>query len=102
METNEDKRYMVEFFLPPELTEKMLQSIPIQQKKVNQYFTEGKLLSYTLASDKRMLWALFVCSNEDELTDLVESLPMTRFFSYEYHEVMFHEMISLFPALSLN
>ena len=102
MNTNAESRYMVEFFLPDEFTTKMMQTIPSQRRMVNNLFTEGKLISYTLAADRSMLWAVFNCDSESKLISLVESLPMTRYFTYRYHEIMFHEMVSLFPAVSLN
>ncbi len=95
-------RYMVEFILPESFTVEMSAIIPAQRKKVDTYFYNGKLLSYTLAEDRSKLWAIFICQSEAELLNLIEKLPMTQFFDYNYHEVLFHEMVSHFPSFSLN
>lgn len=102
MDSSGSNRYMVEFLLPPTLSRKMMNTIPEQRNVVDNYFMNGKLLSYTLSVDRSKLWAVFSCETESELLELVESLPMTKYFNYEYNEVLFHEMVSLFPALSLN
>ncbi|MBK9255447.1 MAG: hypothetical protein IPM42_08170 [Saprospiraceae bacterium] len=93
---------MVEFLLPPVFTKEMADTIPEQRTVVDTFFLEGKLLSYTLAADRQKLWAIFMCHSESELIEQIESLPMTVYFEYRYHEVLFHEMVSLIPTLSLN
>jgi hypothetical protein len=95
-------RFMVEFILPEVFTIEMTDSIPEQRKKVDSYFYNSKLLSYTLAEDRSKLWAIFVCNSEAELINLIEKLPMTKYLDYNYHIVMFHEMVSHFPSFSLN
>jgi len=102
MSSGDKKRYMVEFLLPSVFTQEMADTIPEQRNVVDTFFLEGKLLSYTLASDRKKLWAIFTSYNESELIDYIESLPMTIYFEYDYHEVLFHEMVSLIPSLSLN
>ncbi|MGB4959512.1 MAG: hypothetical protein WBO36_08550 [Saprospiraceae bacterium] len=95
-------RYMVEFIIPDDFTREMAEAIPAQRTKVDTYFYTGKLLSYTLSSDRTKLWAIFVCQSEAELVTLIDKLPMTIFFDYNYHEVLFHEMVTRFPSFSLN
>jgi hypothetical protein len=102
MEFGKYKKFMVEFAVPHVFTQDMSDTIPEQQKAVDEYFLEGKLLSYTLAKDRHKLWAIFVSPSEDKLIVLIDNLPMTKFLKYDYHEVLFHEMVSLIPALSLN
>lgn len=95
-------QYMVVFDLPDDFTEEMINTISRQRRKVDQYFQTGKLVSYTLAADRRLLWAIFSCNDVSELKKLVDKLPMTRFFSYSYHDVMFHSTANAFPSFSLN
>ncbi|MBK9733764.1 MAG: hypothetical protein IPO92_01850 [Saprospiraceae bacterium] len=95
-------RYMVEFILPENFTDEMINTIPEQRKMVDKYFYSGKLLAYTLASDRSKLWSVFVCQSEAELINLVEKLPMTRFVDYTYLETLFHESVTQFPSFSLN
>ena len=95
-------RYMVEFTIPDDFTQEMAESIPAQRNKVETYFYNGKLLSYTLAADRSKLWAIFVCHSEAELINLIENLPMTKYLDYNYNQILFHEMITKFPSFSLN
>ncbi len=95
-------RYMVEFKLPEYFTDEMINTIPAQRLVVEKYFYSGKLLTYTLASDRSKLWSVFVCQSEAELINLVEKLPMTKFVDYSYTETLFHESVTQFPSFSLN
>ena len=101
-EKDRNIEYMVEFVLPEFLDEKMTKTIPAQRKFVERYFQTGKLLSYTLAADRSKLWSVFYCQSEAELINLIEKMPMTRYFDYNYHEILFHEMTKLFPGFSNN
>lgn len=101
-DTGGNTRFMVEFILPHDFTREMADTIPEQRVVVDRHFYNGKILSYTLASDRSKLWSLFVCNSEAELINLIESLPMTRFFDYNYSQILFHEMVSHFPSFSLN
>lgn len=95
-------RYMVEFILPDFFTLEMSNTIPAQRELVDNYFFSGKLLSYTLAADRSKLWAVFVCNSEPELINLIEKLPMTQYFDYNYQSILFHESVTVFPSFSLN
>lgn len=95
-------RYMVEFTLPDFFTSEMADTIPAQREVVDKYFYNGKILSYTLASDRSKLWSVFVCQSEAELINLIEKLPMTKYFDYNYSSILFHETVTNFPSFSLN
>lgn len=95
-------QYMVEFDLPEDFTSEMVDTIPSQRKKVDLYFNTGKLLAYTLAADHSKLWAVFNVETENQLIKLVDRLPMTRYFTYTYREIMFHSTAATFPLFSLN
>lgn len=101
-ENSEGVRYMVEFEIPNHFTLEMIETIPDQRSKVENYFFRGKLLTYTLAIDRSKLWAIFLCHSEAELIDLIEKLPMTQYLDYKYHEIMFHQMVTTFPSFSIN
>ncbi|MEZ4909584.1 MAG: hypothetical protein R2774_01855 [Saprospiraceae bacterium] len=102
---NEDReltRYMVEFRMPDHLTKEMLAIIPEQREVIMQILFSGKILSYTLSKNRRRLWIVFSCSSEPELIKLIEKLPMTSFFDYNYYELMFLETVSKYPSFSVN
>ena len=95
-------QYMVEFQVPPLLTDEMLALIPDQQEQVNKLFIQGKMLSYSLSVDRSKLWAVFIAGSESELINHIDSLPMTYLMDYNYHELMFHNTVHLIPSMSLN
>jgi muconolactone delta-isomerase len=95
-------QYMVEFDLPDDFTNEMVDTIPAQRRKVDTYFNSGKLLAYTLAADHSRVWAVFSVETENQLVKLVDKLPLTRYFTYSYREIMFHSTAATFPLFSLN
>lgn len=97
------KQYLVEFSLPNYLDEEFMQLIPQQQMEVGKMFRERCLASYTLAKDRTKLWATFEVQDESQVTNLVESLPLTPKMHYDIHELMFNEQVFTgIPAPSLN
>jgi len=99
---NEVKQYMVEFDILYPLEEELVALIPDQRTAVNDLFTDGVLHSYTLNIDRTKLWAVFQLENESNLIRIIDSLPMTRYMDYTYHELTFHNSLNMIPAISLN
>lgn len=104
MDQNNDllKQYMVEFEVPRPLTEDFLAMIPDQRHALDQLFTNGKLLSYTVASDRSKVWAVMIAESESELLRYIDELPMTPYMDFDYCELMFYNTVHLMPAMSLN
>lgn len=96
------KQYMVEFDVPNPLTEDFLEKIPNQRDALDQLFTNGKLLSYTVASDRSRVWAVMIAESESELLTYIDDLPLTSYMDYNYCELMFYNTVHLMPAMSLN
>lgn len=96
------RQYMVEFDIPQPLTEDFLDIIPDQRTVIDRLFTDGKLLSYTVASDRTRVWAVMIAESESELLSYIDRLPMTPYMDYDYNELMFHNTVHLMPAMSLN
>ena len=96
------KHYMVEFFPPSYLEEKLLQLIPKQREVIGELFIELKLLSYTVADDRSKFWAIFVADDTEDLENTIHRLPMTAFMEYDYKELMFYNSLHLIPSMSLN
>ena len=92
---------MVEFVVPF-LDQEMMDLIPRQRLIINDYMLEKKISTYSLSEDRGRLWAVFTVSSEDELLELVEALPMTPYMSYDYTQLMFHNMLQIVPSHSLN
>lgn len=96
------KQYMVEFEILNQFDVEFLQLIPEQRNVVNSLFQEGVLMSYSLNVERTRLWAIFHVDNESKLIHLIDSFPLSRFMSYEYCELMFHNSLHLIPSISLN
>ena len=93
---------MVEFEVPQPITEDILSLIPDQREAIDMMFSEGKLLSYTVASDRTRVWAVMLAESESELIMNIDELPLTPFMDYDYSELMFYNTVHLMPAMSLN
>lgn len=96
------RQYMVEFDIPQPLTDDFLEMIPEQRAVIDKLFSDGKLLSYTVASDRRRVWAVIIAESESELLSYIDILPMTPYMDYDYNELMFYNTVHLMPAMSLN
>jgi hypothetical protein len=97
----EERVYMVEFDIPF-LTQEMMELIPEQRLCINEYMLTKKISTFSLAIDRSRLWAIFTVASEQELIELINSLPMTPFMKYIYTELMFHNMLQMVPNYSLN
>ena len=93
---------MVEFEVPQPITEDILSLIPDQREAIDMMFSEGKLLSYTVASDRTRVWAVMLAESESELIMNIDELPLTPYMDYDYSELMFYNTVHLMPAMSLN
>ncbi len=99
---NEETLYMVEFeILYPDDSE-FMDLIPKQRRLINEYFVEGKLMSYSLNKERSRLWAIFKTDTEMELISLIDSLPLSRFMDYSYDALLFNNSITMIPSISLN
>ena len=96
------KQFMVIFDLPSPLSEEMLDLIPEQKTAMDELFTSGKLLSYTVALDRSKLWAIFLAEEESELISYIDHFQMTSYMDFDYKEIMFHNTVHLMPTMSLN
>ena len=95
-------QYMVEFVVPTPLPDELFQMIPEQRKEVDNLFTSGHLLSYTLSMERNKLWAVFLAGSESELLSHIDQLPLSKYMEYNYYELMFHQSLKLLPTMSLN
>lgn len=104
MEKNEQsgRQYMVEFEISGLIIDELLDMLPEQTDAINDLFSSGKLISYSLSQDQSKLWAVFSCDTESELISYIDSLPMSNYLDYDYKELMFHNMVYLIPSMSLN
>jgi muconolactone delta-isomerase len=96
------KLFMVEFTLPQEMTEEFVERIPAQRNMINYLLGEGKIRSYSLASDRSKLWAVFLAENEFDVLDLIAQMPLGDFMVPHITELMFHNSQEMVLQFSLN
>ena len=93
---------MVEFDIPQPLTEDFLDMVPEQRMAIDDLFSKGALLSSTVSSNRRRVWAVMTAESESKLLSLIDELPMTSYMDYDYSELMFYNTVHQMPAMSLN
>lgn len=95
--------YMFELALP-EFSEEILRQIPAHRETINSLFTEGKLLSYSVAQDRSKIWCVVSADNREEAMEIVGILPLQEFFTgVECIPLLFHNVVpASLPGISLN
>ncbi len=83
------QQYMVIFDVP-DLTQEMMELVPHQIEVTERLFAQQRLFSYTLSDDYSTLWATFIAENSDDLLELVHSLPMTEYMTFEVQRLAFN------------
>ena len=100
---NDSAQYMVDFSLPTVLTDRFTNRIPEQRAKVNDYFVEGKLVSYAVSLESAKVWAIFNAESEVEVLNLIRELPLTRFMQYVICPLTFYNVLTTqVPLFSVN
>lgn len=97
------KQFFVEFRVPLPMTEQFMKLIPEHRAKVNDFFNDEKLVSYTVSLDSGRIWAIFMAISDEDVAEMVESLPLTHLCHYKIHNVTFMNVVtSRIPAFSVN
>jgi len=84
------RSFMVEFELPEILTDDFMSLIPEQRYVINKMMADGKLKSYSLASDRSVLWAVFDADSEFEVLEMIAQMPLCDYMEPYISELMFH------------
>lgn len=94
--------YMIEFDVPP-IDKSLSRMIPIQQMKVDELMTSGKMISYMLSADRTKLWTVVDADTEFEAMDIIAELPMTVHMRAHLQPLMFHNSAQhVMPTFSAN
>jgi muconolactone delta-isomerase len=96
------KQFMVEFQLPPVLTEDFIRLIPRQREYVTFLLAEGKLKSYSLSMDRSRLWAVFSARNEFEVLEAIAQFPLADYMTPKIMELAFHNAQDMVLQFSMN
>ena len=100
---NDVYQFMVVFKMPSVFTEIFTATIPNQRVKVNEFFNEGKLVSYAVSIENSQAWAVFNAQSEAEALDFVKELPLSHFMRYEINPLTFMNLVTTrIPTFSVN
>jgi hypothetical protein len=95
--------YMVVTKLPREITEEFISLIPKQRAQVNKLMDESKVLHYSLAIDRSLLWITIAAESETAVMDILSTFPLIDYMKPEIIELAFHNSISNeLPKLIMN
>ncbi|MDX2279326.1 MAG: muconolactone Delta-isomerase family protein [Saprospiraceae bacterium] len=96
-------QYMVDFTMPQDLPDDFVHLIPEQRAAVNRLLNEGKILTYALSLENSKLWAVFCVQSEEELTELINRLPLSHYMKKRVSELTFYNAAHPFiPSFSMN
>ena len=76
-------QFMVHFVIPAPVPHGFYELMPFQDKVVEQYLFDGKLLNYALSMDNDRLWAVFNARSEMEVREMLLDFPLTEFMEIE-------------------
>lgn len=100
---NDTNQYMVDFSMPTVLTERFSNRIPEQRSVINEFFTEGKLVSYAVSLESGKVWAVFNADSEAEVLVMIRALPLTRYMQYVICPLTFYNVFTTqVPYFSVN
>jgi muconolactone delta-isomerase len=75
----------------PVFTDELLQIIPAHRQYVNKLFSEGRVLSYSVAQSRAMIWAVINAEDEHEAMEAIAKMPLFPYFSDVIcHPLLFH------------
>jgi len=96
-------KFMVKFNLTENFTEAQYDLVPQQRMMVGEFFSEGKLASYTLSLEYGKLWAVINAGSVMEVVELINKLPLTQYMQYKIYPLSFHQtMENSTMTFSLN
>lgn len=86
-----------------ELDEHFWQIIPQHRDKVNDLLEDEKIETYGVNIDRSKAWVVVNAETEGEAIDIIESLPIHDYFSYEVEQLfIFDNALGLMPKMVLN
>ncbi len=95
--------FLFQFELP-EFDESLFAMIPVHRALINKLFAEGRILSYSVADNRSMVWCVVSADDEQDAMELVLTFPLYQYFTeVTCHPLMFHNtQPATMPDISLN
>jgi hypothetical protein len=70
--------YLFEIELQP-INEELSNMIPAHREHVAKLFSQGRLFSYSLSANRKMIWCVVNTEDEQEAMELVARFPLYKF-----------------------
>jgi hypothetical protein len=88
----------------PEINDSIAATIPAHRLHINNLFSQGRILSYSVAGNRGFIWCVLNAEDEQEAMELVLAFPLYRYFSdVTCHPLLFHNTLPApTPGMSLN
>jgi muconolactone delta-isomerase len=96
-------QYIIDFDLPEQITSEFVRLIPAQRRQINELMAEGVVLAYALASDRSKVWAAVAAASEEDLHEILQSMPLYAYMEPTVYPLAFYNVAgSGLPLISLN
>ncbi len=82
---------MVHIVLPDVFTTAFYDLIPNHRERINDLLEKRILLSYSLDMQRKNVWAFVEAGNEQEVRDLLRTIPIIHDVKVRIHELAFHD-----------
>jgi len=82
--------YMIIVHFITTLNEEFVSLIPSQRTEVNRLMEKGILTSYSLSSDRKILWMILLAASSKAVETTLKMMPLYKFMQYEIIELLFH------------
>jgi hypothetical protein len=79
---------VVRFF--SSFSEEFASLIPAQRIMINDLMEKGIITSYSLSSDRSVLWVTIMASSNEAVEKTLQMMPLFKFMQYDVFELMFH------------
>lgn len=95
--------YLFEIELPP-ITEEITETIPAHRSHIAHLFSQGRLFSYSVSQNRKMVWCVVNAEDQQEAMEMVTKFPLYKFFvDVACHPLLFHNTLpASLPDISLN
>lgn len=97
-----NRAFMIEFDLPEAPNEEFFSLVPRQRYMINHLMAEGKVKSYSLATDRSRLWMIAEADSEFEVMEMIADMPLSPYMTPLVSELMFHNAYEILVPFSLN
>ena len=95
--------YLFHLELPP-FTDDLAAVVPVHRAHINNLFSEGRILSYSVSAHRNIIWCVINAEDEQEAMEMVLNFPLYQYFTeVTCHPLLFHNTLpASLPGISLN